>query len=459
VADGERSSVVDAVAPAGEQSAIAQAASPPGYVASSHNGLVWVLWATYGAFYFCRANVSAAVPFLKGSAAEGGLAIPADRVGLILGSLKITYAIGQLVNGQLAERFSPRKMLAVGMFASAALNLAFGMSTAFYFLLFVWACNGYVQALGWTPCMRVAANWIPPRKRGRAIGLIGTGYQIATTLTWLLAGWAVSQLGWRGAFFVPPVVLASAGLFMLLFLRESPHDHERHGDLKRHDPNRHSFAHNILLTVKNPAVWLLGLTLGLLNATRYGYSDWGIAHLVDVRAVAGDVNLDKNVVKSAANFIWLPLGGVIGAYWCGRMTDHWFGGRRIPMIFGLLVLLGLLSLVYDPVARASYWGTMGLLSVIGFAIFGAQVLLVGTAPSDLAHKGTAAAAVGFVNFMGYIGAFCGDWVTGHVIDGNKNWNLAVGFWAGCAMAGAVVVAFLWNATAREDEKLEEVQTP
>jgi len=32
------------------------------------------------------------------------------------------------------------------------------------------------------------------------------------------------------------------------------------------------------------------------------------------------------------------------------------------------------------------------------------VLLVGTFPVDLARRGTAAAAVGFVNFMGYMGA-------------------------------------------------------
>ena len=35
------------------------------------------------------------------------------------------------------------------MFGSAALNAIFGFSTGFYFLLFVWATNGYCQSLGW----------------------------------------------------------------------------------------------------------------------------------------------------------------------------------------------------------------------------------------------------------------------------------------------------------------------
>ena len=49
-----------------------------------------------------------------------------------------------------------------------------------------------------------------------------------------------------------------------------------------------------------------------------------------------------------------------------------------------------------------------MLVVIGFCIYGPQVLLVGTAPADLAHRGTSAAAAGFVNFLGYMGAATGD---------------------------------------------------
>src|SRR5438309_2275213 len=136
----------------------AQAAVPA--AASSEGRVIWILWVTYGAFYFCRQNLSAAVPGL-----ESEFGYKKEDIGWILGALKIAYAVGQLVNGQLAERFSARQLLALGMFGSAALNLVFGFATGLYFLLFVWACNGYCQALGWTPCMRVVANWIPSVRR------------------------------------------------------------------------------------------------------------------------------------------------------------------------------------------------------------------------------------------------------------------------------------------------------
>jgi len=77
------------------------------------NGVAWTLWLTYGAFYFCRTNISAAVPGLKSPLAAGGLGLSGDEVGWILASLKIAYGLGQLLNGQLSERFSPRVMLAI----------------------------------------------------------------------------------------------------------------------------------------------------------------------------------------------------------------------------------------------------------------------------------------------------------------------------------------------------------
>ena len=75
--------------------------------------VLWVIWLTYGSFYFCRQNISAAVPGLK------ACGLNPVQIGWILGGLKIAYAVGQLVNGQLAERLPARWLLAVGMLGSA----------------------------------------------------------------------------------------------------------------------------------------------------------------------------------------------------------------------------------------------------------------------------------------------------------------------------------------------------
>src|SRR5438445_10796620 len=101
-------------------------------------------------------------------------------------------------------------------------------------------------------------------------------------------------------------------------------------------------------------------------------------------------------------------------------------------------------------ARTNLPGTIAVLVLIGFAIFGPQVLLVGTAPADMARHGTAAAAAGLVNSMGYLGAFAGDQVTGYLVD-HYEWRSAILFWACCAFAAAAVTALLWQAKPRRPE--------
>jgi OPA family glycerol-3-phosphate transporter-like MFS transporter len=405
-------------------------------------GVLWVLWLTYGSFYFCRTNISAALPGIE---AEFGFS--KAQIGLILGSLKLAYGIGQLVNGQLAEKISARKLLTIGMLTSALLNVLFGFGAAIYFLLFIWACNGYFQALGWTPSMRVTANWFPVEKRGRAIGIIGTGYQATAAITFVLAGYSVDFFGWRGAFYVPAILFALCCVHMLIFLKESPppmSEAERAQEPPPGTQKTGSVWRNITLTLSNPWLWFLAVSLGLLNACRYGFLDWGLAHLLETQG--------GTIGKSGLKYAVLPLGGIAGAFLSGWVTDRWFGGRAAPAIVFLLVALGVLTLVYSKVvvAGGSVVFSLVLLVLIGFCIYGPQVLLVGTAPMDLARGGAAAAAVGFVNFMGYMGAFSGDYVTGHVVDAH-GWAAGLKFWAGCAFAAALISACLWNRRTGESE--------
>src|SRR5256885_11320796 len=44
-------------------------------------------------------------------------------------------------------------------------------------------------------------------------------------------------------------------------------------------------AEILILTLGNPALWLLGVSLGLLNACRYGFLDWGVTHLMETKAL------------------------------------------------------------------------------------------------------------------------------------------------------------------------------
>jgi len=276
--------------------------------------VLWVLWLTYGSFYFCRNNLGVALPGIQEE-----LGYTKTQMGTVLRVLKLAYGAGQFINGQLAEHWQPRKLLACGMLATAALNVAFGWVSALYFMTFIWACNGYVQALGWPPSMRVAANWFSPLQRGRAIGIIGTGYQLCGALTFVVAGWAAERFGWRGALYVPAILVAASAVHMLFFLRDKPQAEHALEEIE-HTAAKTTLRENLLITLSNPALWLVAVTLCLLDACRYGFTDWGVTHLKEVQ--------NASVSSAAFKYAVLPFGGIAGAFLSGWATDRYFQGRR-----------------------------------------------------------------------------------------------------------------------------------
>jgi sugar phosphate permease len=242
--------------------------------------------------------------------------------------------------------------------------------------------------------------------------------------------------------YVPAVLLTLAGLFMLVFLREKPGEEgggqksEVGGQVGR--SSTPSYALEVLYwTLTNPALWLLGVSLGLLNACRYGFLDWGVTHLMETK--------DLHVDKATLQFFVIAIGAAAGSYLAGWATDRFFGGRRAPVVCVLMAMLAALAFVYDWAAHQGTAATMLILVVIGFCIYGPQVLLVGTAPADMARRGTSAAAAGFVNFLGYMGAASGDVVTGYYSAAERGgWQVVIYIWAGWAIAGAAIMAMLWT---------------
>jgi sugar phosphate permease len=265
-------------------------------------------------------------------------------------------------------------------------------------------------------------------------------------LTFVVAGWVAEKFGWRGALYVPAALLVMSAVHVRSLLEDAPPRTDGVGGTagRGEVAAARSWRANLAITLGNPTLWLVAVALCLLDACRYGFTDWGVTHLKEV--------LRDNVSTAAFKYAVLPLGGIAGAFSSGWVTDRFFGGRRVPATGGLLVLLAILGLGYDRVIHLGTVPSVAMLFAIGFCIFGAQIVLVGTLPVDLARNGTAAAAAGFVNFMGYMGAAAGDKVTGHIVE-DHGWQFAVRFWAACALGSAVAVAALWRAEQRNAEKI------
>lgn len=417
-------------------------------------------WVTYFAYYLCRLNMTVAkTPFTK------TFGWSSADFGKVFSALTICYAVGQFVNGQLADRFGSRIVSTIGVFGSVAMNIAvyFLAATAspsrrdsvLDWLLIFWGANGFFQSMGWSPMVRVMAHWFPLSRRGRVMGLFGTCYQFGSATSDMLAtfltGIYVQKFNgdWRVVFLVPSALFSIVGLVSFLLLRNAPEDVGLPPvDVEAGDRNteatgaaKPTILQNLLTTLQNPYLWIIALTFFLLDANRYGFVNW-MPSYVDHYASASASSLLKDLKKVTTLGIH-PLAGSLGAFCAGWATDRFFGGRRAPVIAILLGLLGLFSIGFAHIDPTNTPLVVASVALVGFCTYGPHILMVGHAAQDFGKRRGAAGAAGFIDSIGYIGASLAGWGAGRLID-ERGYATTFTVFGLAALLGSGTASLLWR---------------
>ena len=96
----------------------------------------------YASFYLTRNSLAFTAPTMLEDKALG---LDMTAVGGLTSILPVAYGFSKFLSGVLGARTSPRILLAGGLAATALVNIAFGMSSAYPLLLAFWGLNGILQ--------------------------------------------------------------------------------------------------------------------------------------------------------------------------------------------------------------------------------------------------------------------------------------------------------------------------
>jgi len=406
-----------------------------------------VLFATmfcYLFFYTGRQTFGFAIPGIQ---AEMGLS--RTTLGWVSTALLWSYAAGQAINGNLADKFGGRSIMTIGALASTVLNWVVSLGTGIGGIAAAWGVNGYFQAMGWAAGGRVLSNWWPSRERGKTYGFYvlaaGTGSIVAYAMSVLALD--VWDLDWRWIFRIPVLLMLLGGVTFFLVARNHPRER---GFASPVDAEEETSDGNVpgegersrdryLAVLRHPKIWITGVSIGFQNAARYGLLVWVPVHFLGSDWEKG--GSEAGGVSPLWVSVALPIGMAVGALANGQISDRLFGSRRSRPIVLFMALGAVASLSMYLIPTDATLLAMLMLFLSGFFVYGPQASFWALCP-DLVGARRSGTATGVVNFFAYLFAGFGEPLTGHIIDSSGQTSYVFILVAVSCSASALLASFI-----------------
>jgi MFS transporter, OPA family, sugar phosphate sensor protein UhpC len=373
-------------------------------VAAWRTRIFYSIFLGYASFYFTRNSFTYAAPVMRQA-----LGFSLEQLGVIMSVFPLAYGFSKLVAGVLADRFSTRTFMAVGLAMTGVLNIIFGMQTSLAAFCVVWFANGVFQGFGAPPCAKLLTSWYPKSERGTWWGFWNTSHNTGGFLIPLLAGYCARAFGWQYGMIVPGCIAIVMAAFLYNRLRDNPESvglppvdpellaEEKAARKTSPDSPELTLRQKLFKYVlSNPYVWLLALSYFFVYFVRQGVSSWAHIFLMDYKGVA-------SAQEAAFRVSGMEMGGLLGSLVSGWASDKMMRGRRIPVI--IMWLFGVMASVSALWFIPGSWRYATWLAVfaIGFFIYGPQ-MLVGLAGAEIVDRSAVSSTIGLLGWIAYLGA-------------------------------------------------------
>ncbi|MBI4268176.1 MAG: MFS transporter [Chloroflexi bacterium] len=147
------------------------------------------------------------------------------QIGFLFTAFTLTNGLSQIPAGWLADRFSLRLFVAIGVSGVAVSGLLIGLSPS-YTVLIVFLILSALLGGGYHPSAQSTISaLVPPERRGRALGLHLIGGSSSMFIVPVLAASISLVWGWRGAYITLSIPMIILGIVLYGVLGRRLRDH------------------------------------------------------------------------------------------------------------------------------------------------------------------------------------------------------------------------------------------
>jgi len=365
-------------------------------------------------------------------------ALTPSGVSWMMTIFMVFFGIGSVIYGRLADIFSLRALILVGVLIySLGSLMGFALQSSYPLVITSRAIQGIGGSAIPALVFVVAARYFPPEERGRIFGFLTSTVSFAIGLGPVLGGFVSGQLHWSYLFLVPLFMLISIPFFN----RELPREPRREGKVDVLGAALVALTVGAMIVYLNFSAWyylaafivLLALFIirirtaadpfinpSLFRNARFrsgvivGFCLFciviGILFLIPL--MLNDVH---GLTTSQIGLILFPgaISSVIFGPIAGTLSDRRGNSFVVAIGLGLLVLSIVLMSLLLSLSALVVAGAL-LLTYVGFSLF--QTAMINAVSQTLSEQETGI-GMGLFNLVGIISGAVGTALVGKILTG------------------------------------------
>ena len=404
------------------------------------SGIVTACSLVYFISYLTRLNYSAVMVDIIESEGYAKSAAGAAVTGLF-----ITYGAGQVISGLLGDKISPKKLITIGLLASAAMNIAVPFCPSALYLTAAWCVNGFAQALMWPPIVRIFSEYLTPERYKTATVSVSWGGSLGTIVIYLFAPVCVSLWGWRSLFYI---AAAAAALAAFLWQRKMTYYENTLVPILPcgfKDKDAVKTAQNGRKALKTGTVIMLVMIMLAIifqGIIRDGVTTWLPTYITD------SFNLES--AASILTGVGMPVFSIIFCKLAEILNRRVFPNEVFCAAFFFALCLACL-LVMCFFGSGSMALSIICLTLATGCMHGANVMLICMLPPYFLKTGHVSLVSGILNACTYVGSALSIYGVALVTE-NSGWGVSMKIFAAAAALGllfALLSCLPWKKFVRD----------
>ncbi|WP_301109331.1 MFS transporter [Sporosarcina sp.] len=355
------------------------------------------------------------------------LSLSHTQIGLLPAALFLGQSFSAIPSGLLVDRLGSKKQLFGTVVLLGISFILISFTTHFVLLLLVVVVGGGAYAAIHPTTNRGILYWFPQHSRGTAMGIKQMGITAGSAMAALLLLPLAKEIGWRPALFVSCIVLLILGALVSYYYQDAAES----AILKPAPLNKSTFRKDLRTIMSNRQVLLLSISAMGLQGAQLCLTTYIILFAFE--------KLEMTLVLAGLLLVLAEVGGSIGRVAWGTISDRFFAGNRMIVMFIVTVLTGISALVCALLLPATpLLAILITVFIFGFSISGYNGVWM-TIIVELVEKENSGLATGVTVTISSWGVLIIPPLFGYIVDTSGSFSNG---WLFVAALMAVIVLLL-----------------